>query len=158
MEITMQKAIQLIAREQLTNDNIQSVLNKTPFIHYSWDAWIEMMKENDAAWCFQDREPILEMQPFGRKQFREALVKPKYAILKQKDIELSAIAKQTAESCINLEKPFDVVIQYPQKETKSVYIEVPRTVKKGLFKTETIYEKQQKEQNEVTSENLLFEG
>ncbi|MBQ7653811.1 MAG: hypothetical protein IJS17_01920 [Clostridia bacterium] len=154
----MQKMIKLKAREQLTNDNIQSVLNQSPFIHYSWDAWIEMMKDNDATWCFQDRKPILEMQLFGRKQFREALDKPDYAILREKNLELAEIAKQTAETCINLGKPFDVVISYPQKRTKSIYIEVPKTVRKGLFQKKTIYEKQEMEQSEVFSEQVLFEG
>lgn len=154
----MNNAIRFSARDQLTDEKLPLVLNDNPFIRYSWDAWIEMMNEDDALWCFQDSKALMDMQPFGRKEFIKALNAPKFEFIASKGNELSEYSYKVAEVCREISKPFDVMIEYPEITERQVYIDVPKTVKTGLFKKETIYEKQIKKEPVISNHSLTFAG
>ena len=121
--------IALVSRKQLCSEDINDVLSSNPLIHYDWDAWSEMMKENDAPWCVQDRSPLKSMVYYGRMQFRFQQETPKFALLKDFAAQAEQWAKETAKKCT---REFDMIITYPAKKDEVTYQDVPKIVRKGL--------------------------
>lgn len=145
----------------MTLDDINRLVLENPLKKYSFDEWDAMIGETDAAWCLQDQSPLMEMIPFGRMRLN---------LMRNRDNQASGGAidtitlliktksEQVTNKLLDSRTAFDMMINYPVLEAKETYIDVPRTIKKGLFKRETIYEIQKQIAYSYSENSILFDG
>lgn len=131
--------IQLVAKKDMTQDDF---LQSSQLQHYDFDAWDKLMGEDDTYyWGTQMIDSLERMIPYGRMRilelFDESDKQTGGSIAKVYDKAFEA-AREKAQT---VTQPFNMSVTYEKITKKETYIEVPREVRKGFFRKETIYEK-----------------
>lgn len=150
-----------IIRMNPENEFTRNDLNKidpSSMRYFDLVAWDKMMAEPDAMWCTQSTGSLNRMIPYGRmrilEHFDEVDKKTNGALTKISN-EINVVAKEKAQS---ITRDFDMSVIYQELVKKETFIEVPREVKKGLFRKETVIEKVKKETFAYQPKTVKFSG
>ncbi len=120
---------------------------------------LSMYKDPTTSFITQSPDSLTTCTNAGKSLFSpEALASEDESLASQmgslRDICIHN-ATYAAERCT---KPYNVSIMTSAREMKTVYFNVPKTVRKGLFRTETVVEKVAQPQSVLVKKKVLFQG
>lgn len=123
------KIIQL--EEYVTEDMTSDPYNRVGY-------WNELAYAPDTAWSLHDESFLLDLIPCGRMSLnaiKEGDKELKAALDTTYNGQLKTRAVGAVAGALNSQKDFDMTIKYPCLEKHETYIDVPKTIRTGLFRS-----------------------
>lgn len=123
--------------------------------------WNELAYAPDTAWSLHDESFLLGLIPYGRMSLnaiKECDRQLQAALDTVYNEQLKVRATCAVAGALNSQKDFDMIIKYPCLEKHEMYVDVPKTIKTGLFKKSAIYEKQRKDSFAYIEKQITFSG
>ena len=116
----------------------------------------QFLSDPDAPWFTQGEDSLQTMTMCARGSFELSRLPEDFqnTISPVRDTVLG-VARSVSSAC---KKEFDVKIRVNTPKSTTVYIDVPKTVKKGFFRSETIIEKEERTEIAIVPEELFFRG
>ncbi|WP_300898380.1 hypothetical protein [uncultured Acetatifactor sp.] len=142
----------LKAENDISKENI---LNSSQV--HSLNTWDGMIEDQNAFWSIQTKDALQELIPYGRMRFWELAERPDHDNHNIKTC-YDNIYKLAKEKAATITQDFDMAAIYQEQVKKETYIEIPREVKRGLFRKETIYEKQKEVKTSYKTIREKFNG
>lgn len=98
------------------------------------------------------------MVPYGRMRFLELIEEYDQEHEDSLGTVYSRVFEAAREKASTITQPFDMAVTYEEQVKKESYIEIPREIKKGLFRKETIYEKKKQVDTSYKPITVKFNG
>ena len=144
--------IMLKADNDITKEDI---LNSTHI--QSLNTWDGMIEDKNTFWSIQTKDALQQLIPYGRMRFWELAKKPDHD---NNNVKMcyNNVFRLAKEKAASITQDFDMIVTYKEQVKKESYIEIPREVKKGLFRKEIIYDKQKEVKISYESVRVKFNG
>lgn len=120
----------------------------------------ELLNSNDRAWLTQGTDSVHRWACAGANGYFAAVAKSIQGEEDKKYLEDHAKALDVICNAVSefVNKEYDVIIPKTITKQKTVYVDVPYEVKVGLFKKETRYRKEQRNETYYENETNIYKG